>query len=156
MCLHTTNKFPRIATKDIETYKVVAKADSFVCSPYRTQYKWEFNKVIKDKESAKIVKRKFYRDGTKMETTQKEISRGFFHTYLDLDEARNMQNYFQVTASCLVEYTIVKCIIPKGTVYYSGVDDSGLKCYASKHIIMTDIEVIKGGNWTITRKINLN
>lgn len=145
MCLHTTNKFPRIATKDIETYKVVAKADSFVCSPYRTQYKWELNKVIKDKESAKIVKRKFYRDGTKMENPEKEISisRGFFHTYLDLDEARKMQDFFQaarrIVDCVLVEHTIVKCIIPKGTIYYSGVDDSGLKCYASKRLIINEI-----------------
>ena len=155
MCLHTTKMLPRIAMKDIETYKVVAKLNGEVYSPYREKYKWELNQVIKDKEHPKIIKVKFYRDGTRLEKPERKISRGFFHTYPDLLDAKklfshlSLQEMFEYSG-----YTIVKCVIPKGTLYYTGVDDNNFKCYASRKLKMTDMEVISQANLIITRKIN--
>jgi hypothetical protein len=63
------------------------------------------------------------------------VEGGFIHTYAtkkDLDD--NINFIRKVFCTAAVSYEAFKCVIPKGTEYYKGVDDSRRKSYASNCI----------------------
>lgn len=67
------------------------------------------------------------------------IGEGFIHTFIfrliarltcDLIKKRDKEYYYEQEVPM-----IWKCIIPKGTYYFEGHDDTGHQCYASRKII---------------------
>lgn len=52
------------------------------------------------------------------------LNRGFIHSYKNPEDAQEALGWFKYTI-------LVKCIIPKGTYYFTGKDDDGNDNYAS-------------------------
>lgn len=129
MCMYTYN--PRQQAKeDMTVYKVICQKrfEDTWAGPYNFENNFPFNKPLKNKEEHNRITLK---DGMKV------IGKGYFHCFWSIDAARRLKN--------LVEYDLmfsrlrvkaVKCIIPKGTTYYSQGSE-----IATKNIIVTDEEV---------------
>ena len=128
----------QIAKEDIPCYKIVKKLnyrvgyseDTFCiyCSPFQTK------KITHAEVEGKIP----YGASTPftgsylMENGERAIGAGAIHTYV--------KQYHLITPTSdelnhLEEY---KCIIPKGTKYYVGKDQTGRESYASERIIFKE------------------
>ena len=131
MCLYTRRKRSKIAKKDITCYKVLRKVDNFDkhVTPYigasvnnralkgEEYFTSHGPKLINKTETRRIMYRLF---------PEYKISEGFIHTFKELDDAKD-------DAFRFVGGDVFECIIPKGTIYYSG---SFLheECYCSDKI----------------------
>lgn len=129
MPLITNEPIPYIAIHDFPAYKVMQKVDDYylVCPPNdewnKTKYKF---RTLYETDSHDLID---YRssDG---------IGQGFFHTFLDLNEA---ENYVSKIKSDYPErqYAILNVTIPQGALYYVGryTRYTDLFTYASNKVI---------------------
>lgn len=122
MCLRTKQTKPQIATEDIICYKIIHKD---MTSLFHKEFKWELGKVYH----------------TEMTTTLSSffmnimVEQGF-HSYSTLKATR--EGYYSSSEPCIA----VKCIIPKGSEYYTG--SHGIRDgYTSERIILNEIISLK-------------
>ncbi len=124
MCLEKKSRIPRIATKDIIVYKILIPKYHELFTPYYNDnieigktYKGTFSRYsiwIKHKPRAFtnniicFLISLFF---------SKIISSGYIHSYNNYNIIFNTNNWFYGNY-----YLIVKCIIPKGTLYFIGKD----------------------------------
>lgn len=142
MCLFTTFKSPRVAEEDITCYKVVR--DGSWCTPMISPYKdfeWEFD-IEYSTENEKCLEPDYdeYHKGY-------FIGEGFFHTFKYKEDAYNIVEKLSWNGRRNI-YTIVKSIIPKGSLIYDGpLGDftqthgevmEGAICYASNKLKLVD------------------
>ena len=118
MCLHTKQKEIQIAQEDITCYKVI---NPDMTSLYHTEFKWKLGKLYE----------------TEMDDSPicNTVSQAF-HSYKTLQDLK--YGYFQSLSPCMM----VKCTIPKGSEYYSGIQDA-MDGYASNKIIANEILDVK-------------
>lgn len=139
----------KIAKENIICYKwLVKKTDECMESPY--QYKrYTLNSKMKDYKKS---------DRTKLTTKERcalnvmyshEINQGGFHTFKNYADAKMLidtyHTLFQIENNA--SDVIVKCVIPKGTRYWTGVtpalvdyfENQLFESYASKELIITDV-----------------
>ena len=132
MCLQTNWKEPKVAEKDILVYKLFEKGnEKIVQSPYN-YFNYTINKLYKTKieetddtssfdEVAQMYLKNISRNGVK------SIGRGF----------HSIKSKKRVIDSGETEYICLKCIIPKGSLYYRGFTD----LLVSNQIIITNKQV---------------
>ena len=122
MCLRKISVKKR-ANKDIECYKIVRLGyyDGTFNSLFFPQQKWE----IGVEYNAPRKSRNY---------PLNEINSGYFHSYANKRAAMSFDNPFK---NCV----LVKCIIPKGSTYYSGKNLDLASCFASKKLKV--VEIIK-------------
>jgi len=134
MCLTIVSKSglkPKIAKKDIVCYKSVIRynpINNTVDSAYKG-YTYKLN------SKNKIIKKLFMELSIVIRgyTRYSELRIGY-HSFNNLKEAKREANYWN-------EY-VVKCIIPKGSIYYNGKFMEGLNdpnCRVSNNIILTEV-----------------
>lgn len=115
MCLTTSQKWPKIAWRPITVYKTVCVWGDI----YRTIFKKAKIQIGETyRESVyNILKNKQYLvcldDGTKYY----EFNEGI-HSFIEKDEAKSVAEYFDV----LYTTEVVKCIIPRFSLYWIGND----------------------------------
>ena len=122
MCLFIHHLGPKIADKDIVCYKFVERTkikgiykSSFIGFEYIIRQLYTNN--IKIEFSYKFIKDRVL--------SGYSIEEGMFHSYAS--------NLYPVVSSPLSNWTILKCIIPKGAYYYEGYFDYS-PSYASSQI----------------------
>lgn len=106
MCLYKKSRIPRIATKDIVVYKVLRA--------YKIEGKKEYQTIFK---SSQVWMNSTFTGVFKDESFLGSlfshiIYSGYIHSFTTLEKARIVK--------CLPEYCIAECIIPKGTLYWTG------------------------------------
>ena len=109
MCLITTTSIPKIADKDIICYKLVK----------RTKIKGVYKSGFQGFE---YVIRQLYTNNINIEFTHKliryssflrySIEEGMFHSYVS--------PLYPLEVITIPNWTMLKCIIPKGAYYYEG------------------------------------
>lgn len=114
MCLRKFKKLPRIATKDIEVYKIVYTPNKFpneLWTIFRN-YQVEIGKTYKGQglRIKGLIKSLF----------TKTIKAGYIHSFSEYSKAIMVitHSFFSKNKANM----IVKCIIPKGTLYFIGED----------------------------------
>ena len=120
MCLIKTHKEPRIAQNDIEVWKVLTPKG---LSPFQGyQYHPGMNKPACAKTGP-------------VPAEQQEINGGYLHAFRSKEKAEGytqLQSYQKIVklyggrpvVQCIFEeYVVRRMLIPKGSVYYEGVDD---------------------------------
>ena len=126
MCLKTTLTEPKIAQEDITCYKVISQN---MTSLYYTEFKWELGKLYE----------------TEMDfcPVYKTVSKAF-HSYQSLEDLR--YGYYKSELPC----RIVKCTIPKGSEYYTGIQGSE-NGFTSNKLIINEVldvkDVFKRFDW---------
>lgn len=113
MCLYSKTRIPKIATKDIEVYKVVKQENKELVTPYLN---YKVSKIMKTsfKECIKIILNMCCNS-----YNEYEISYGFIHSctsFLDAQFIRISLSYHNYTDAD--KYKIITGIIPKGSLYY--------------------------------------
>lgn len=147
MCLETKTLIPRVATHDIICYKILnEKLESlFLGFRYKTNIVYKI--LLKETLFALIQahKQKTHKYWTTIKwaynmhlkyhfflynifkliaTSSKhyKLEKGFFHSYQDLDTAILTKSYYRsVMPEMGDKLVIMKCIIPKGSFYYTSV-----------------------------------
>jgi hypothetical protein len=112
MCLKTEQRKPQIATEDIICYKIINKD---MTSLFHSEFKWELGKLYK----------------TKMEWDFNTIGQAF-HSFASLEGLKKA--YYVTTQPCIM----VKCTIPKTSLFYSGEHDY-IEGYASNRLIINEV-----------------
>jgi hypothetical protein len=123
MCLITEQLTSTTAREDIICYKVLRIQDNNLYAYYRS-FEYKIGKLYR----GPLVWGKMY---STSEGLYMNINEGF-HSYSDIEYAK--QNYRDVLESAV----IVKCIIPKGTIFFEGEQNFG-RGYASNQIIIKEI-----------------
>ena len=113
MCLNIKkDQKPKIAKRNITVYKVVDKEDNELTTP------WYFLVVeIGEEYSSKLI--------IQSDSFNPIITEGL-HSFADLEEATA-----DAEDDALV---LIKCIIPKGSIYYKGIDCFNNQSYASNKL----------------------
>lgn len=127
MCLTTHWKFPRITTKEKVVYKIVYKTpiDEEVCYAGATKFRYRYNVLHKEPIFKHLLSDDIF-------DTFSEFKDGWVHSFDALGTAiDNKQQYFCHPRCALA---VVKCIIPKFTLYYKGIDGD----ICSKKIIIKE------------------
>lgn len=125
MCLFTQDIYPSIAEKDLECYKVVKMAYGQALTPYMNMPIGTDAIEGKDFFCANDVKRTSFNDCYSLN----EVRCGYIHTFTSLDEAarcvlcESLRDYSYSYA--YIKLVIFKCIIPKGTEYFTGYAENG-------------------------------
>lgn len=122
MCLEKKSSIPKIATKDIIVYKILISENNKLFTPYYKNnikigktYKGIFNKYNI------FIKHRLYTFNNSIICFlislffSKVIYSGYIHSYNNYDILFNFNNWLYCN-----NYYIVKCIIPKGTLYFIG------------------------------------
>lgn len=122
MCLEKKSRIPRIATKDIIVYKILISKNNKLYTPF-CRNEIEIGKTYKgifDKYNIFIKHR--LRTFTNSIICflislffSKFIHSGYIHFYSNYDNIPNSVKHYYVNS-----YRIIKCIIPKGTLYFIG------------------------------------
>lgn len=113
MCLYTKQICPLRARKDIVCYKEVIHNDHLFITPFQGYViKDDLPRKIQicDQKTIEIIKSPFWQ-----RSYRHMVFGGMFHAYAKLDRAM----VSLITAK--PHSVIIKCIIPKGTLYYKGV-----------------------------------
>lgn len=138
MCLYIDEKIhgplKRIkkAKEDIVCYKVLCIRNGNLFTPYTADevpsqiYKGELPMVGEPLKSRRFFRRIFHSD---------LIEEGYIHTFRTEQCAHNTTRYFERRG---IETRIFKCVIPKGTYYYQGIE----RDYASEYIIFKELLVL--------------
>ena len=130
----------QIAKEDIPCYKIIKKLtyrvgysdsdDTFhiYCSPFQTK------KISHAEVEGKIPYIAYtpFTGGYLMENGERAIGAGAIHTYV------KPYHLLTPTANELNHLEEYKCIIPKGTKYYVGKDQTERESYASERIIFKE------------------
>ena len=123
---------PKFAKQDIICYKFLIKKKEGFFTPYRYNIV-KIGKLLEDSKSVTMDEGEFFR-GNKY-----QLKGGVFHSYKHIESAVEDIEWFKEESyykSC--QFHIFKCIIPKGTCYYEGIDSAGDECYASRKIIIKE------------------
>ena len=123
MCLTTEQLTSTTAREDIICYKALRIQDNNLYAYYRN-FEYEIGKLYR----GPLVWGKTY---STSEGLYMNINEGF-HSYSDIEYAK--ENYRDVLKSAV----IVKCVIPKGTIFFEGEQNCG-RGYASNQIIIKEI-----------------
>ena len=112
----------KVTDKDIVCYKVVEKRANGI---YKSHY-IGFEYVI----------RVTYKDSIRCDYTERyEITEGMFHSYVRITDAYKQCKEWNKIYEPMLEYRVLKCIIPKGSVYIVGfVSSQFTPSYASQEI----------------------
>lgn len=137
MCLVLTQLKPKIADKDIICYKlVVKKANGIYNSLYR-KFEYTIRRNYKIPETEKCILKE-NRFGVKI------LEEGVFHSF-----AREVDAFidYQEQANILISHyhfpmilSIIKCVIPKGAIYYIGSTNNMLSYASSQIKILEEID----------------
>lgn len=133
MCLTTRWKFPRITTKEKVVYKIVYKnpIDEEVCYAGVTKFRYRYNILHKEPIFKHLWSDNIF-------DTFSEFKDGWVHSFNSLESAiESMECYscYQLGTRRMPEnIIIVKCIIPRFTLYYKGMDGD----ICSKKIIIKE------------------
>ena len=125
--LHKDVYKPKIAKEDIVCYKALAMAYNslthinYYSSPFYSTAPWEKGKTY---EAVEIWPR-----------CTPVVEDGYFHTFIFIDDAEHLK----LDLSTRYEMVVAKCIIPEGSEYYVGVDNSNKPSYASKLLKIEEI-----------------
>ena len=126
MCLITKQSKAIKTDRDITAYKVIQLNGLFRSTPF-------MNALIED---SVILGEQAFKDKNMVHKSTYgkacRISKGVIHTYALAKSAIEMVEYLMRFFGG--NYEIYECIIPKGTSYYSGYDESLKKGYGSKQI----------------------
>ena len=118
MCLRKKHDEPRIARDDIEVWKVLTPKG---LSPFQG---YQYHPGMNKPSGPKTVP-----------AEQQEINGGYLHAFRDREKAEEytkLQSYQKVVnlyggrpvVQCIFEeYVVQRMLIPKGSVYYEGMDD---------------------------------
>ena len=114
MCLYTKQTESKIAKKDITCYKFYIRCDKMLLSPYQGSIAPKIG-IVANTELGKPYKPEEFKLSYRDFYGFKRLDNGF-HSFKVLEEAKSVVNE-QKNGFDLV---IFKCIIPKGSLYYSG------------------------------------
>lgn len=127
MCLSYTIKthpgyMPKVAKKNIICYKILIEdEEGKYSSPIYNKKKWEIGKTYTNKQKRCDFAGAVYG--------------GFYHTYVNKEKAKEASKRCHGNKS-----HVVKCIIPKGTMYFVGnVNYSRIRGYASRTLKIEEI-----------------
>lgn len=137
MCLYITSD-RLIAENDIECLKVL---DINLRSWYQ-KFQYAFNRKEEKREEDLLLTQ-----GAMITSNIKYYGTEGFHSYSTEDNDTSVvRRYYDLAPDAL----FVKCIIPKGSVYYCGVHSNGLKGYMSNAIIPVNVDrpIKKGGSYS--------
>lgn len=129
MCLNTLLVNATISEKDIICYKVYLKykGRNRLVSPFAYAKIPEFNEEILDKSFLS-----FSQDLP--DTDYRSVSYGF-HSFKRLADAVKFMNYYKYDS--FIETTkLVRCKIPKDTLYFHGVTNNFIPGYCSNYIVL--------------------
>ena len=123
MCLYSKTRIPKIATKDIQVYKIVLQESDKLVTPY---LKHEVSKIMRTNfiECIKGILNIFHI------YNKYRISFGFIHSYETNSNAR-LNCVFLSYLNPKGNYKILRGTIPKGSLYYKGSDE-----YCSNKLIL--------------------
>lgn len=135
MCLFSKKRTS--ANKDLVCYKIIERYENFYgeCC-YKTPFQGT-------PVSIKVIEGQEFRPDPfpsisveRKSNSNYEVYGGFIHSYKTRWKARKMAKYMRETIFKDEKrwYEIYKCIIPKGTEYFDGVEVNGFGAYASKSI----------------------
>lgn len=119
MCLYTDQLSPKITNKDITVFKYIHIDDGMFVSPHKGyQYKslGKVNETVLQTEPEEI----WHESGC--------VDYGF-HSFKYLDDAIEISN-------TIGSYSVIECIIPKGSLYYEGIGGGNKVNYCSNKIIL--------------------
>lgn len=115
MCLYTKQEAPKVATEDIECYKVLQKKDSKWITPYRG-YPVKFNEVM-EAEGRKT-------DNVLILNEFHEVNEGYFHACANslgiYNTYRDVETAYKRQGKKIPGFKTFRAIIPKGSNYYVG------------------------------------
>lgn len=124
MCLYSRQILPRRATKDIVCYKLFKKKtrrkkkNGRIAIRYQSPFQCDhfygsnmLNTVLHAKTT--IRHNKPYWNQTSKTT---RVESGYFHAY------QTARNYYTLLITAWKNIVLLKCIIPKGALYYKGVN----------------------------------
>lgn len=147
MCLYLTKRDSIVAQKDIVSYKVLIVENISVFGlDFRNRGQSFHTETLKHRFFAPFTNYEYYLDrilladenvmiqSTDLITFPYSISEGVFHTFKKLDDAKEVVKYGK-------SFVVVKCIIPKGSIYYQGycMSDKGLcESYGSQILHVTN------------------
>lgn len=130
MCLLTTHKKPKIANEDIVCYKIYIEDNNKLYSLFMKAEA----PLIGEIETSGLSS-PFYRGGHTF-----EVERGF-HSFSYLKDIKcYLENIIRCDSYFLlkIKYSIFKCVIPKGSLYYKGYFD-GYYSYCSENIKLIEV-----------------
>ena len=128
----------KAASSDIECYKVVL-ADTYsqkTTTPF-TEIEIEDDVIMHGKPF--VAKGMAKRQVVNYHKDKYDV--GFVHTYETYENAcwvADMFSYINAVMNATKHVSIYKCIIPRGTKFISGMDENGLRCFASKRIVFLE------------------
>ena len=147
MCLQSKWIFPRKATKDIVCYKVLIKNENeYLKTPYQhfpigtieeLPITVEGGKRKSIKCNIKNMKYYYKYSNNIVYSIMAELKckeAGYIHAFTNLHDAEWVPKFSKPSYG---NYTIVECIIPKGTSYHIAFD--GMEICARKMIILENI-----------------
>lgn len=148
MCIYLTkkNSTPKTARKDIVCYKILENINTWNGRKYGyTPFMGCSVDLGETYEALGDLQVKSFDFKTWFETPfgcyETWVGEGAIHTFKTLDGAKKMftnhrlRHLYGINRSCV----IVKCIIPKGTKYFSGVfEDTRIPSYASTELTYTE------------------
>lgn len=115
MCLYKKSYIPRIALRDITTYKVVY---NYSTSDEDTFYTCYIDNPIKLNQTYTGKFEQFHIYGLLKSFFKENISDGFIHSYSEVHTAYLCKYNFMCYHP--YNYKIVECVIPAGTLYFIG------------------------------------
>ena len=72
-----------------------------------------------------------------------QLTEGCFHSFIQKKDAEKMCNdlidCYMLGPSRTFTFVVAECIIPKGSFYYTGYEDNGRPCFASKWLKVVNI-----------------
>lgn len=142
MCIYLTekNSTPKTARKDIVCYKILEDISTWNGQNYwRTPFRRCYIDLGETCEAMGDLEVKYFDYETPFGCYEAWLGKGAIHTFKTLDGAKKMfgkyRNFYGINRTCVV----VKCIIPKGTKYFSGVfEDTRIPSYASTELTYTE------------------
>ncbi len=144
MCIYLTekNSTPKTARKDIVCYKILENNTWNGQNCWHTPFRGcAINLGETYKANGYLEVRYFEYFETPWSCYETWVGEGAIHTFKTLDGAKKMfsnhrlRHLYGINQSCV----IVKCIIPKGTKYFSGVfEDTRIPSYASTELTYTE------------------
>lgn len=149
MCIYLTkkNSTPKVARKDIVCYKLVEDVRAYgryskiAYTPFMG-YCVSLGETYDAMGQRAIYEFDEY-DDTPHGCYTHYFSEGGIHTFKTLEGVEKFCGVYSNTYGLGINCQVVKCIIPKGTEYFSGVfEGTRIPCYASSSLTYTE-EIVK-------------
>ena len=133
MCfhIHKNHRLPKTATRDITCYKVMLQKRNGKVFSFVTDFEYVCDR--KYETEMRVVTGTGYNYG--------EIENGFHSFMYPWYKLRNKYVYARRVTG---EATLVKCVIPKGSIYYKNPYDGE---FVSNSIIVKELDALKNWRW---------